>query len=475
MKVLFAAAEVFPFVKVGGLADVAYALPKELVKQGVDIRVVLPFHTKMAEEFKDEMEDVTQFTVDVGWRKQFCGVKTLVRDGVTFYFIDNLYYFDRPNVYGDYDDAERYAFFSMAVCEMMEKIDFIPDWLHVNDWHTGIIPLLLADKYHWIEAYRGIKTVLTIHNLQFQGIYSPRVLEELLGIGMQTWHEDGIKYYDDVNFMKGAIQYADRITTVSPSYAEEIQTPMYGERLDGLLRANAWKLTGILNGIDQDLNDPESDPLIPNHFSATDLAGKAANKAAMQEKLGLPVRQDVPLIIMVSRLTHQKGCHLLVDNLDALLQKDVQIAILGLGEREFEEGFPFFEYVYPEKMSANMTFDIGFAQQLYAAADMLLMPSWFEPCGISQLIAMRYGTLPVVHETGGLKDTVTPYNQYTGEGTGFSFNQYDAAVFGKVLEMAIAVYSENPDAWEQLVTQAMAKDFSWKVSAEKYKGIYEEY
>lgn len=475
MKVLFAAAEVFPFVKVGGLADVAYALPKELVKQGVDIRVVLPFHTKMAQEFKDEMVDVTQFTVDVGWRKQFCGVKSLVRDGVTFYFIDNLYYFDRPNVYGDYDDAERYAFFSMAVCEMMEKIDFIPDWLHVNDWHTGIIPLLLADKYHWIEAYRGIRTVLTIHNLQFQGIYSPRVLEELLGIGMQTWHEDGIKYHDDVNFMKGAIQFADRITTVSPSYAQEIQTPLYGERLDGLLRANAWKLTGILNGIDQELNDPASDPLIPNAFSQADMSGKAANKAAMQERLGLPVRADVPLIIMVSRLTQQKGCHLVEESLDALLQKDIQIAILGMGEAGFEDSYRFFEHVYPEKMSANIDFDIGFAQQLYAAGDMLLMPSWFEPCGIAQLIAMRYGTLPVVHETGGLKDTVEPFNQYTQEGTGFSFHNYEAGVFRGILESAIALYETQPAVWQQLVAQAMDKDFSWKVSAEKYKGIYEEH
>ncbi|AQY50648.1 glycogen synthase [Listeria weihenstephanensis FSL R9-0317] len=475
MKVLFAAAEVFPFVKVGGLADVAYALPKELVKQGVDIRVVLPFHTKIAEEYKSKMVDVTQFTVDVGWRKQFCGVKMLEQDGVTFYFIDNMYYFDRPNVYGDYDDAERYAFFSMAVCEMMEKIDFIPDWLHVNDWHTGIVPLLLQDKYHWIESYRGIRTVLTIHNLQFQGIYSPRVLEELLGIGMQTWHEDGIKYYENVNFMKGAIQFADRITTVSPSYAKEIQTAQYGENLDGLLRANAWKLVGILNGIDQELNDPETDPLIPTHFSKDDLAGKAANKAAMQKRLGLPVRADVPLIIMVSRLTHQKGCQLLEESLDQLLQKDIQIAILGNGESQFEDSFRFFEHVYPEKMSANIAFDIGFAQQLYAAGDMLLMPSWFEPCGISQLIAMRYGTLPIVHETGGLKDTVTPYNQYTQEGTGFSFDHYNATVFRDILEMAIAVFSEQPVVWQGLVEQAMEKDFSWKVSAEKYKGIYEEY
>ncbi|MBC6315078.1 glycogen synthase GlgA [Listeria grandensis] len=474
MKVLFAAAEVFPFVKVGGLADVAYALPKELVKQGVDIRVVLPFHTKIAEELKAEMEDLTQFTIDVGWRKQFCGVKTLMRDGVRFYFIDNLYYFDRPNVYGDYDDAERYAFFSMAVCEMMEKIDFIPDWLHVNDWHTGIIPLLLADKYDWIEAYRGIRTVLTIHNLQFQGIYSPQVLEELLGIGRQTWHEDGIKYYDNVNFMKGAIQFADRITTVSPTYANEIQTPLYGERLDGLLRANAWKLLGILNGIDQELNDPASDPLIPNHFTKADLSGKAANKAAMQKRLGLPVRADVPLIIMVSRLTHQKGCHLLEASLDELLQKDIQVAVLGKGEQSFEESYRFFAHVYPEKMSANIDFDIGFAQQLYAAGDILLMPSWFEPCGISQLIAMRYGTLPVVHETGGLKDTVTPFNQYTNEGTGFSFSNYEASVFRNILLMAIDVYQEEPAVWQQLVGQAMDKDYSWEVSAQKYKGIYEE-
>lgn len=468
MKVLFAAAECAPFFKTGGLGDVAGALPKELKKQGIDVTVVLPFYTTMPQVYKDQLEDVMQFEVKVGWRNQFCGIKKLIKDDVTYYFIDNLYYFDRPSIYGFDDDGERYAFFAQAICEMMEKIEFIPDVLHVNDWHTAIIPVLLKDKYHWIKQYKGIKTMLTIHNLQFQGVYNQAVLSDWYGIGYNAFHEQGLKYYEDVNCLKGGIFFADHITTVSPTYAQEIQTAYFGEGLDGVLRQNNDKLSGILNGIDYDVFNPVTDDKIEAHFSIDDRSGKALDKALLQERVGLPVEPGVPLMSMVSRLTMQKGCHLLQEKMDELMQRDIQVLILGTGETEYEESFRYFTWRYPDKFKVIVDFDTTLAQQIYAGSDLFIMPSAFEPCGLSQLYSLRYGTLPIVHETGGLKDTVVPYNAVTGEGTGFSFYDYRGHVMLETIDQALTVYYDEPDQWDKLIEQAMQQDFSWEKSTKSY-------
>ncbi|MEG0288145.1 MAG: glycogen synthase GlgA [Carnobacterium sp.] len=468
MKVLFAAAECAPFFKTGGLGDVAGALPKELKKQGIDVAVVLPFYTTMPQLYKDQLEDVMQFEVKVGWRNQFCGIKKLIKDDVTYYFIDNLYYFDRPSIYGFDDDGERYAFFAQAICEMMEKIEFIPDVLHVNDWHTAIIPVLLKDKYHWIKQYKEIKTMLTIHNLQFQGIYNQAVLSDWYGIGYNAFHEQGLKYYEDVNCLKGGIFFADHVTTVSPTYAQEIQTAYFGEGLDGVLRQNNYKLSGILNGIDYDVFNPATDDKIEAHFSIDDRSGKALDKALLQERVGLPIEPEVPLMSMVSRLTTQKGCHLLQEKMDELMQRDIQVLILGTGETEYEESFRYFTWRYPDKFKVIVDFDTTLAQQIYAGSDLFIMPSAFEPCGLSQLYSLRYGTLPIVHETGGLKDTVEPYNAVTGKGTGFSFYDYRGHVMLKTIDQALTVYYDEPDQWDSLIEQAMQQDFSWEKSTESY-------
>ncbi|MEK6190352.1 MAG: glycogen synthase GlgA [Carnobacterium alterfunditum] len=472
MKVLFAAAECAPFFKTGGLGDVAGALPKELKKQGVDIRVVLPLYSTMPQKYKDQLEDVVQFEVKVGWRSQYCGIKKLEKDNVVYYFVDNLYYFDRPSIYDFEDDGERFAFFSQAICEMLEKIAFIPDVLHVNDWHTSIIPVLLKDKYQWIDSYQSIKTILTIHNLQFQGVYDQFVLSDLYGIGYNAFHDHGLKYYDQINCLKGGIFYADQITTVSPTYAQEIQTPQFGESLDGVLRYNNYKLSGILNGIDYDVFDPETDDLIPAHFSAKKLAGKTLNKIALQERVGLPVNKDTALMSMVSRLTTQKGCDLLREQIEELMHRNIQILILGTGEKEYEDSFKYFTWKYPKKFKIIVDLDVALAQHIYAGSDLFIMPSAFEPCGLSQLNSLRYGTLPIVHETGGLKDTVQPFNPLTGKGTGFSFYDFRSSVMVETIDRALTVYYDEPEVWISLVEQAMAKDFSWEKSTKEYIRVY---
>ncbi|WP_373471856.1 glycogen synthase GlgA [Carnobacterium alterfunditum] len=472
MKVLFAAAECAPFFKTGGLGDVAGALPKELKKQGVDVRVVLPLYSTMPQKYKDQLEDVVQFEVKVGWRSQYCGIKKLEKDNVVYYFVDNLYYFDRPSIYGFEDDGERFAFFAQAICEMLEKIAFIPDVLHVNDWHTSIIPVLLKDKYQWIDSYQSIKTILTIHNLQFQGIYDQFVLSDLYGIGYNAVHDHGLKYYDQINCLKGGIFYANQVTTVSPTYAQEIQTPQFGENLDGVLRYNNYKLSGILNGIDYDVFDPETDDLIPAHFSAKKLAGKALNKIALQERVGLPVNKEIALMSMVSRLTTQKGCDLLREQVEELMHRNIQILILGTGEKEYEDSFKYFTWKYPKNFKVIVDFDVALAQHIYAGSDLFIMPSAFEPCGLSQLNSLRYGTLPIVHETGGLKDTVEPFNPLTGKGTGFSFYDFRSAVMVETIDRALTVYYDEPKVWMSLVEQAMAKDFSWEKSTKEYIRVY---
>ncbi|MFV0559748.1 MAG: glycogen synthase GlgA [Enterococcus sp.] len=472
MKVLFASAECAPFFKTGGLGDVAGSLPKELVKQGVELAVVLPYFTKIPETYQRELKDVCQFQVAVGWRKQYCGIKQLEKDGVTYYFIDNRYYFDRDNLYGYYDDGERFAFFQLALIEMMEKIEFIPDVIHSNDYHTAMIPFLLKEKYSWIRAYREIKTVVTIHNIEFQGHYSADVLGDLFGMGMERYHDGAVGFDNGINFLKAGIVYADRITTVSPSYAKEIQTPEFGCRLDGILRMEANKLSGILNGIDYTLNNPETDESIPYTYSKEDRSGKQKDKLALQKMMHLPESKDTLLIGVVGRLTRQKGFDLLVEEAENLLQQDVQLVILGTGDPAFEHDFAYFANKYPEKCAVNILFDVSLAQKIYAGSDLFLMPSAFEPCGLSQMISMRYGTIPLVHEVGGLRDTVLPYNVIDKTGDGFGFQTFTGFYLMETIKQAIELYQKHPNEWENLITRAMSKDFSWSTSSKTYVELY---
>jgi starch synthase len=471
MKLLFTATECAPFFKSGGLGDVLGALPKELAKKGHEVRVVLPYFVQqMGEKYKNQLEDVADFTVKLGdWRETYVGVKQLKNNGVTYYFIDNLDYFNREELYGYGDDAERFAFFQLAVIEMLEVVDYIPEILHVNDWQTAAIPVLLKDKYHWKIKLRDIRTVLTIHNLMFQGIFGQEVLGELFGIGYDAFHEHGLKYYDSVNFLKGGIYYSDLVTTVSPTYAEEIQTPEFGMGLHEDLQKVSGKLIGLLNGIDYDTYDPEEDETIPATFSIDDLSGKAENKAALQERVALPVDPEIALMGVVTRLDEQKGIQLLIDSLDELMTyREIQIVLLGTGKPYYEAAFNHFTEKYPDKFKGIIDFDVDLAQLIYAGADMFLMPSAFEPCGLSQMNAMRYGTLPVVHEVGGLADTVIPYHHVTSEGTGFSFYDFDAYTMMSTIDHALTIYYDYPEEWQKLVNQAMKEDNSWESAAEAY-------
>lgn len=472
MNVLFCAAECSPFFKTGGLGDVAGALPKELKKKGIDVRVVLPYSAKIAPDFKGMCSDLTHFTVNVGWRQQYCGIKHLLHESIDYYFIDNEYYFNRPNIYGDYDDGEKFAFFQLAIIEMMEKIDFIPDILHLNDHHTAMIPFLLREKYGWINRYHGIKTLLTIHNLEFQGQYSPDMLSELFGMGREKYDDGTIRYNDALNFMKAGLIYSDKINTVSPSYAGEIQTPEFGFGLDPILRMESHKLCGILNGIDYEVFNPKTDKHLVSHYDSNSLDKKKVNKKALQQRLNLPVREDVPVIGLVSRLTHQKGCHLLLAEMEHLMAFDVQVVLLGTGDPSFERQFSYFGYHYPEKASINISFDEGLAQQIYAGADLFLMPSGTEPCGLSQMMAMRYGTLPIVHEIGGLRDSVIPFNPVTGQGTGFGFNDFNSYQLMETIKKALNLYKDYPETFEEVMEQSMEKDFSWHQSSQQYISLY---
>lgn len=472
MKIMFVAAEGAPFAKTGGLGDVIGALPKSLVKNGNEVAVVLPYYDVVDAKFSGEIEDVLYFYTYLGWRRVYVGVKRIVRDGVTFYFIDNHDYFFRGHVYGDWDDGERFAFFQIAALELMEKIDFIPDILHVHDYHTGMIPFLLKEKYHWINAYKDIKTVFTIHNIEFQGQFDPGMLWDLFGVGFERYADGTLRWNDCLNWMKAAVLYADRVTTVSPSYAEEIKTPQFGKGLDQIMRMESGKLSGIVNGIDTELLNPETDPYLLAHFSADDLSGKAEDKATLQERVGLPVRDDVPLIGIVSRLTDQKGFDLVVNELNNILQNDLQVVVLGTGYADYENAFAWFGRNYPEKLSANITFDLELAQQIYAACDLFLMPSAFEPCGLSQMMAMRYGTLPLVHEVGGLRDTVIPYNRFDKTGTGFTFNNFSGYWLTTTLAFALDVYYHHKEDWRELQHNAMTKDFSWDTASLAYEHLY---
>ncbi|MFC6176721.1 glycogen synthase GlgA [Companilactobacillus huachuanensis] len=473
-KVLFAAAEAAPFYKTGGLGDVSFALPKALQTDN-QIRVVIPYYGKLfPEKYRNLVKDLMHFTVRVGENVKYCGIKTLKLNGVQYYLIDNEEYFGRDGLYGYWDDGERFAFFQLAICEMLEKVNYIPDVLHLNDWHTAFIPVLLKDKYNWIDAYRHIKTVLTIHNIQFQGVYDPIILGSLFGIGRRTFNEGSVEYYGNVNFMKGGITFADAVTTVSPSYAKEIQTPGFGENLDGILRDNSYKLHGIINGIDMKIYDPETDPDIPEHFNVSDMSGKALDKKALQKAVGLP-QKDVPVFAVVSRLTRQKGMDLLLNALNEFLQNhDVQVVILGTGDPDLEKGFEGYQNAYPDKLAAKIEFDVKLAQLIYAGSDGFIMPSAFEPCGLSQMMAMRYGSVPIVHSVGGLRDTVIPFNKFTKKGTGFGFDDYRFEVLGKMLDSAFDLYAKAPKTWQELRKQGMEQDFGWEKSAAKYSDLYQE-
>lgn len=473
MKILFVAAEGAPFAKTGGLGDVIGALPKSLVKHGNQVAVILPYYDMIEHKFGDQVEDVLYFYTQVGWRRQYVGIKKIVKDQVSFYFIDNRDYFFRGHVYGDWDDGERFAFFQLAALEAMEKIDFIPDVLHVHDYHTAMIPYLLREKYAWINAYRNIKTIFTIHNIEFQGQFGPDMLGDLFGVGSERYEDGTLRWNNCLNWMKAAILYSDKVTTVSPSYAHEIQTPAFGKGLDHVMRMEAGKLSGVVNGIDTDLFNPENDPFLPHPFSVDDLEGKTINKRALQERLGLPVKEDVPLIGIVSRLTDQKGFDLVVSELENLMQLDIQMVVLGTGYQQYEEAFSWFAQRYPEKLSANITFDLGLAQMIYGACDLFLMPSAFEPCGLSQMMAMRYGTLPIVHEIGGLKDTVQAYNTFEKTGTGFTFNHFSGYWMTQTILSALDLYYHNQSDWQMLQKNAMTQDFSWDTASLAYLTLYE--
>lgn len=473
MQVVFASAEAAPFVKTGGLGDVAGSLPRALVAAGADVIVMVPKYGTIASEYTDRMEHVADFYVSLGWRNEYCGLERLVIDGVTYLFIDNERYFKRDHPYGFFDDGERFAFFSKAVTESLQHLPegFQCDVLHCNDWHTALAPVFLREFYQRLPLYERVKTVFSIHNIAFQGQYADTILNDILGMAHIPNAARQLRCDErSINYMQGALDYSDAITTVSPSYAWEIQTPEYGEGLDGILRRRSNVLSGILNGIDTDAWNPATDPMIHANYSAADMSGKKACKAALQEELGLEVRDDRPLMVMVTRLTRQKGMDLVTYALDRILSGGVQVAVLGTGD--YEEPMRYFANKYPGTCAARITFDNALSHRMYAGADMFLMPSLFEPCGLSQMIAMRYGTLPVVRETGGLRDTVAPYNQFTGEGTGFTFANFNGDEMGDAVFRGARLYWDDHAAWDHLVQNAMAADFSWVRSADEYMNLY---
>lgn len=473
MQVVFASAEAAPFVKTGGLGDVAGSLPRALVAAGADVIVMVPKYGTIASEYTDRMEHVADFYVSLGWRNEYCGLERLVIDGVTYLFIDNERYFKRDYPYGFFDDGERFAFFSKAVTESLQHLPegFQCDVLHCNDWHTALAPVFLREFYQGLPLYERVKTVFSIHNIAFQGQYADTILNDILGMAHIPNAARQLRCDErSINYMQGALDYSDAITTVSPSYAWEIQTPEYGEGLDGILRRRSNVLSGILNGIDTDAWNPATDPMIHANYSAADMSGKKACKAALQEELGLEVRDDRPLMVMVTRLTRQKGMDLVTYALDRILSGGVQVAVLGTGD--YEEPMRYFANKYPGTCAARITFDNALSHRMYAGADMFLMPSLFEPCGLSQMIAMRYGTLPVVRETGGLRDTVAPYNQFTGEGTGFTFANFNGDEMGDAVFRGARLYWDDRAAWDHLVQNAMAADFSWVRSADEYMNLY---
>lgn len=473
MRVLIVASESHPFIKTGGLGDVIGALPKELKKLGIDVRVVIPNYKDINLNSKYKSKFLKSFNVEVSWRNQYCGVLECEYEDVPYYLIDNEYYFKRDGLYGYYDDGERFAFFNRSIFKFIKEIGWKPDIIHCNDWQTGMIPVLNKVEYCYDEFYKGIKTIISIHNLLFRGTFDKEVLPELFGYDYELFNNGSLELYGGVSFLKGAINYSDLITTVSKTYSEEIRTKKFGEKLDGLLRCKEDILKGIVNGIDYDEYNPEEDDYIYKNYSVENIGSKVKNKLMLQRELGFKESEDIPMIGIVSRLTGQKGLDIFMYCLDELLQKEIQLVILGTGDNEFEEGFKLFANKYPDKLSANILFDNKLAHKIYAASDLFLMPSLFEPCGLGQLIALRYGAIPIVRETGGLKDTVISYNEQTGMGNGFVFKDYNHLDLINTINCALEIYN-NKNKFRKIVVQAMTSDNSWIKSAKEYKDMYEQ-
>lgn len=475
-NILFVASEVVPFIKTGGLADVVGSLPKCFDKEQYDVRVILPKYMCMPEEWKSKMNYLTHFYMDLAWRSQYVGVLEMKYEGIQFYFIDNEYYFSGPKPYGNiYQDIEKFAFFSKAALSALPVIGFRPDIIHCNDWQTGLIPVFLKDKFHEGEFFRDIKSIMTIHNLKFQGVWDMKTVKDITGLPDYYFTPDKLEAYGDANYLKGGIVYADWVTTVSRTYAEEIKTPFYGEGLDGLMRARSNNLTGIVNGIDYTEYDPNTDTLIAKNYNARNFRKeKIKNKRELQKELNLEQNDSKFMIGIVSRLTDQKGFDLIAYMMDELCQLDLQIVVLGTGEDRYENMFRHFAWKYQGKVSANIYYSNALSHKIYAACDAFLMPSLFEPCGLSQLMALRYGTVPIVRETGGLKDTVEPYNEYESTGTGFSFANYNAHEMLYTIKYAMDVYYNRRREWNKLIDRGMAADFSWEKSAKEYAKLYDQ-
>ena len=473
-KVLFVASECVPFVKTGGLADVVGALPKYLDKEQFDVRVMLPKYMMIPDHFKQNMQYKTHFYMELNWRSQYVGVLESVVDGITFYFIDNEFYFSGMKPYGNiYEDIEKFTFFSRACLSALPVIDFRPDIIHCHDWQTGLVPVYLHDSFQGGEFFRGIKTIMTIHNLKFQGVWDKKTIKNITGLGDYYFAPDKLEAYGDANYLKGGIVYADYVTTVSDSYANEIRMPFYGEGLDGLMNAKANRLVGIVNGIDYNEYNPETDPFIVQHYNAKNFRKeKVKNKCALQEELGLEVNDKKFMIGIVSRLTDQKGFDLIDYVIEEICAEDTQLVVLGTGEEKYEHLFRHFAWKYSNRVSANIFYSNERSHRIYAACDAFLMPSLFEPCGLSQLMSLRYGTVPIVRETGGLRDTVQPYNQYEGTGTGFGFCNYNAHEMLGTVRYAKDVYYNHRREWNKIIDRGMAADFSWSASARKYEDLY---
>ena len=472
MKVLYAASEAVPFCKTGGLADVAGSLPPALAAQGVETAVILPLYRLVKERFADQLTFLCYDYVDLAWRHAYCGLFSLKKDGVTWYFLDNEQYFGRPELYGCADDGERFGFFSRAVVKMLDHLDFWPDVIHCNDWQTALIPIYLKDDGVREERYRSVRTVLTIHNIEYQGRYDPYCLGGLFGLD-RGWVDDGTLLLDgDLNLLKGAILTADAVNAVSPTYAQELKNPYFAHRMEGILTQCDYKLSGVLNGIDMKLYDPAADPRIAANYTAENISGKAADKAELQKELGLRPEPETPIIAMVSRLVTHKGLDLIREVMGDIMELPVQFVLLGSGDAAYEDFFRHAAERWPERMAIRLGYDEALSMAIYAGADLFLMPSRSEPCGLSQMIAMRYGTVPIVRETGGLKDTVQPYEAWRDAGTGFTFANYSSADMLHVLREAAYLYKDYPDAFARLRRRAMERDFSWNRSAGDYLKIY---
>lgn len=474
-KVLFVASECVPFIKTGGLADVVGSLPKCFNKEEFDVRVILPKYMCMKDEYKSQMNYVSHFYMDLAWRSQYVGILEMKYEGIQFYFIDNEYYLSGPKPYGNiYEDIEKFAFFSKAALSALPVIGFRPDIVHCHDWQTGLIPVYLKDRFHEGEFFSSMKSIMTIHNLKFQGVWDMKTVKDMTGLPAYYFAPDKLEAFGDANYLKGGIVYADAVTTVSDTYAEEIKTPFYGEHLDGLMRARANCLSGIVNGIDYDEYNPETDQYIVKNYNAKNFRKeKIKNKRALQQELGLEQNDKKFLIGVVSRLTDQKGFDLIAYIMDEMCQQqDWQFVILGTGEEKYENMFRHFAWKYQGKVAACIYYSEAMSHKIYASSDAFLMPSLFEPCGLSQLMSLRYGTVPIVRETGGLKDTVWPYNEYESTGTGFSFANYNAHEMFNTIKYAYYVFNEKKREWNKLIDRGMAADFSWDTSAQKYAELY---